>query len=150
MVLVAEDDDKDVLLLEYAFRRANSQADLHFVSDGKMALSYLRASDQYSDRGKFPFPAVVLLDIKMPKMTGLDVLEAIRDDPDLTRLTVIIFSSSAHERDLERASDLHANSYLVKPSDGHELTRLCQIVEEYWLTLHQSAPCRGEQSFLAH
>ena len=144
VVLVAEDDDKDVLLLEYAFRRIKSQADLRFVSDGKMAMAYLRATEPYSDRGKFPFPALVLLDIKMPKMSGLDVLEAIRDDPDLTRLTVIVFSCSAHERDIERASDLHANSYLVKPSDSQALARLCQVLEEYWLTLHRCAPCRGE------
>lgn len=144
VVLVAEDDDKDVMLLEHAFRQAKSRAVLRFVPDGKQAMAYLRAKYPYSDRGKYPFPAFVLLDIQMPKMNGLEVLKAIRDDPDLARLTVIIFSSSAHERDVNRASDLHANSYLVKPSDNHTLTRLCQVLEEYWLTHHRRAPCRWE------
>lgn len=144
VILVAEDNPDDVLLLQRAFRRANLQAELRFVHDGEQAMAYLKAEDKYSDRAKFPFPAFLVLDIKMPKMNGLEVLKAIRDDPGLARLTVIIFTSSAHERDVNRASDLHANCYLVKPSDSQTLMEVCQIFEELWLKRHRRSPCPEE------
>ena len=144
VILVAEDNEDDVMLLQRAFRRANLQADLRFVNDGEQAMAYLKGEDKYADRAKYPFPAFLVLDIKMPKMNGLEVLEAIRDDPRLARLTVIILTSSAHERDVSRASDLHANCYVVKPSDNETLMRVCQIFEDFWLKRHRRGPCSEE------
>lgn len=144
VILVAEDNEDDVVLLQRAFRRANIQADLRFVNDGEQAMAYLKAEDKYTDRAKYPFPAFLVLDIKMPKMNGLEVLEAIRDDPGLTRLTVIVLTSSAHEHDIGRASDLHANCYVVKPSDNETLMKVCQTFEEFWLKRHRRGPCAEE------
>jgi CheY-like chemotaxis protein len=144
VILVAEDSEDDVRLLEYAFRRADSQAELRFVSDGMQAMAYLKAEGLYADRQKYPFPAFLLLDIKMPRMNGLEVLQAIREDPDLRRLTVVIFSSSAHEGDLERATDLQVNSFLVKPSDPDTRQELCKLLDRYWLAYNRRAPCAGE------
>jgi CheY-like chemotaxis protein len=140
-ILVAEDDADDVFLLRRALTRAGIQAQLQIVADGEQAMSYLRGEHDYDDRQRFPFPSLTLLDIKMPRMTGLEVLRAIRDDPSLKRLPVIIFSSSHQPRDIDQAFDLHANSYLVKTGDLGFLEHLLHKVEEYWLALNQCPTC---------
>lgn len=141
-ILVAEDREDDVFLMQLAFKKAGSQAALQFVPNGVEALAYLKGEDKYTDRSAFPFPDLMLLDLKMPKKNGLEVLEAIRADPLLKRLTVVVFTSSNQPRDIDLALELGANSYLVKPSDTKVLVGLLQRVEDYWFNLHQSSPHR--------
>jgi CheY-like chemotaxis protein len=138
-ILVAEDDENDVFLMQRAFVQARSQSALRFVSNGEEALAYLRAEGPYTDRNQFPFPSLLLLDLKMPQKNGLEVLKIVRADADLKRLTVVIFTSSNQARDIDLALGLGANSYLVKPSDPRALASLLHRVEDYWLTLNQGS-----------
>src|SRR5581483_2731943 len=125
-VLVAEDNEDDVFLLKRALNKQDIKAQFQTVGDGEEAMAYLRAKGAYCDRGRFPFPALLLLDIKMPRKSGLEVLAEIRHDPDpiLARLPVVVFSSSAEPLDINEAYDHHVNSYLVKSGDYRVLDQL--------------------------
>jgi len=134
-ILAAEDNADDVFLLQRAFTKARLDCNLQIVSDGEEALAYLRADGKYADRKQFPFPSLLLLDIKMPKLNGLEVLKAVRSDPELKRLRVVMFTTSTHEHDRLLASELHANSFLLKPTDPDASVELLKMVENYWFTL---------------
>jgi CheY-like chemotaxis protein len=136
-ILVAEDNEDDAFLLRRAFGKAQFSNPLHLVPDGVEAMAYLKGTGQYADRAKFPFPALVLLDIKMPRMNGLETLAAIRKDPELKRLVVIFLSSSDQEQDINEAFDLRANSYLVKPNSAERMINILQKLREYWIGLNQ-------------
>jgi CheY-like chemotaxis protein len=136
-VLIAEDDPSDVFLLRRAFSAAGVSASLHFVRDGQEAIDYLGGEANYSDRNEFPLPDLMLLDLKMPRLNGFDVLEWLRQQPGLKRLLVTILTSSDQARDIDRAYDLGANSYLLKPHGTTELAELVQRVQRYWLDLNQ-------------
>ncbi|HZV37113.1 MAG TPA: response regulator [Verrucomicrobiae bacterium] len=141
VVLLAEDDEDEVFLLERSMKKMRLRIDLQVVRDGEQALAYLRAEGKYRDRRQFPFPAFLLLDLCMPRMNGLEVLAAIREDPKLTRLTVVMLTVSEHQADICRASDLHANSYLLKPSDLTQLDEMVLTLEKYWLAWNHCGPC---------
>jgi CheY-like chemotaxis protein len=143
-ILVAEDQEDDALLLRLAFRKAASKSMLKFVPDGLAALAYLQGEGEYADRNEYPFPGFLLLDLKMPRMGGLEVLELIRQDAHLKKLVVVIFTSSDQERDIDRALELGANSYLIKPSHLDDLTSLVRRLEDYWLSLNRTRPIGGE------
>ncbi|MDB6018582.1 MAG: response regulator receiver protein [Pedosphaera sp.] len=138
-ILVAEDNDDDTFFLRRALEKSGVQADLQIVADGEQAIAYLHAEGEYSNRQKFPFPCLVLLDIKMPKMNGFEVLDAIRRDHNLRRLVVVFLTSSDQVRDINLAADLAVNSYLVKAPDLDFLSQLLRRLEEYWLSLHKRA-----------
>jgi CheY-like chemotaxis protein len=140
-ILVAEDNEDDAYLLKRALSRAGIKVEAQIVPDGEQALAYLKGKNHYGDRQRFPFPWLTLLDIKMPRKTGLEVLKEIRNDPGLTRLPVILFTSSDEPRDIDRAFDLHANSYLVKSADLVSLENLLRKVEEYWIVLNRRPTC---------
>src|ERR1044071_8088044 len=97
VLLHVEDDPNDVLLLQRAFRKANAQLTIQAVTDGDKAVAYLNGTNDYADREKYPLPAIVLLDLKMPRKSGLEVLQWIRGEQKLRRLVVIIFTSSKHD-----------------------------------------------------
>ena len=137
VLLHVEDDPNDVLLLQRAFRKANAQLTIHSVSDGDKAVAYLSGSDEFGDREKYPLPNMVLLDLKMPRKSGLEVLAWIRAEQKLHRLVVIIFTSSKHDEDVNKAYDLGANSYLVKPVGFDMLVDLCKTLHQYWLTTNE-------------
>src|SRR5689334_13358867 len=113
-ILIAEDEENDAFLLKRCFNKAGIDADLHFVSNGDEALAYLRGEGRYSNRDHFPYPGLALLDIKMPRKNGFEVLEEIRNDDQLRRLPVVVYTSSDDPQDVNRAFDRHANSYLIK------------------------------------
>jgi len=136
-VLIAEDDPSDVFLLQRAFNAAGVPASLHFVRDGQEAIDYLGGEANYADRTAYPLPDLMLLDLKMPRLNGFDVLQWLRQQPGLKRLLVTILTSSDQARDIDRAYDLGANSYLLKPHGSGELAELVQRVERYWLDLNQ-------------
>src|ERR1041385_1840970 len=106
ILLHVEDDPNDVLLLQRAFRKANAALTIHAVTDGDKAVSYLSGADEFADREKYPLPSVVLLDLKMPRKSGLEVLAWIRNEKKVRRVVVIIFTSSKHDEDVNRAYDL--------------------------------------------
>jgi CheY-like chemotaxis protein len=132
-ILVAEDDPTDAYFFERAFRRAGLPVSLHFVRDGQEVLDYLQGEGQYADRARHPLPRLLLLDLKMPRLDGFDVMEWVRKQPSLSGMLVVIFSSSEEPRDINRAYGLGANSYLVKPHSMAELTVLVGQFKKYWL-----------------
>ena len=136
-ILLAEDNEDDVFLLQRAMTKARVTNPVQIVPDGEQALAYLRGEGIYGDRRKYPFPSLLLLDIKMPKMNGLEVLSVVRRDPLLKRLVVIFLTSSNQQRDINQAFDLNANSYLVKPAGTDRMTNILETVKNYWLALNQ-------------
>jgi len=136
-VLIAEDDPIDVFLLERAFATAAVPASLRFVRDGQEAIDYLEGKDRYADRQANPLPDLMLLDLKMPRLNGFDVLGWVRKQPGLKRLLVTVLTSSDHPEDINRAYDLGANSYLLKPHNSHDLADMMKRVQKYWLELNQ-------------
>lgn len=133
VLLHVEDDPNDVLLLQRAFRKASLPIAIQSVNDGDQAVSYLSGAGNFVDREKHPLPAIVLLDLKMPRKSGLEVLEWIRAQQRLKRVVVIVFTSSRHDEDVNKAYDLGANSYLVKPVGFDTLVDTVRLVHQYWL-----------------
>jgi CheY-like chemotaxis protein len=132
-VLYAEDEPDDVFFMERAFRRAGIEHGLHTVADGKEAMDYLSGKEKYADRTINPLPAVVLLDLKMPEFSGFEVLRWIRSTAEVAAVPVVILTSSAQRADIERASSLGANGYLVKPGNLEELAEVARAIKAYWL-----------------
>ena len=135
-VLVAEDDDIDAFLLERAFSRVGMKVPLKFVRDGQEAVDYLAAQDFVPDGSARPLPILFLLDLKMPRLDGFDVLKWLRQHPTLRRLCVVVFSSSNEPQDINLAYDLGANSYAVKPTDPGGLETFVRALGEYWFKRH--------------
>jgi CheY-like chemotaxis protein len=143
-ILVAEDLPDDVLMLRHAFTKAGIDAPLHFVTDGQEAVEYLKGERAFADRSKHPLPALLLLDLSMPRLNGFDVLEWVRGQPGLCRLPVVIFTSSQQSKDVNRAYELGANSYLVKPHALSNLHEIAQHLGNYWLRINVSPDVAGE------
>jgi CheY-like chemotaxis protein len=127
-ILHVEDNPDDVMLMNLAFSRAGVPAKLHVVSDGDEAIAALQ-NGVFSNGG----PVCLLLDVKLPRVSGLDVLAWIRSQPQLKRLPVILLTSSSQTSDINRAYDLGANSFLVKPPDLESLTELVKTIAHYWV-----------------
>lgn len=127
-ILHVEDNPDDVMLMNLAFNRAGISARLHVVSDGDEAINALEQSTVSGGA-----PVCVLLDVKLPRVSGLEVLAWIREQPRLRRLPVILLTSSSQTADINRAYDLGANSFLVKPPDLDSLTQLVKTVAHYWV-----------------
>jgi CheY-like chemotaxis protein len=142
IVLAVEDDPNDSVLLDRAFGRLKAPVRLEIVADGQQALDYLAGRGNYADRYRYPFPHLLLLDIKLPRLSGLAVLEQVRAHPDTKRLPIVMLTSSDQGIDVARAYDGGANSYLVKPSEPHALRELVAALTEYWLRFNQPAEGR--------
>ena len=136
-ILLVEDDYNDVLLIQRAFRKANIKPSVSTVSDGDEAVLYLQGQGKYADRAQYPVPLLILLDLKLPRRSGLEVLAWIRQQSQLRRLLVVVLTSSQEDSDLTQAYDLGANSYLVKPIDFQELVRLVELIDAYWFKTNQ-------------
>jgi chemotaxis family two-component system response regulator Rcp1 len=136
-ILLAEDNADDVFLMEQAFRKAAVPSRLHAVQDGLEALAYLRGEDVYADRGRFPVPDLLLLDLNMPRLNGFEVLETLRADQGWNRLPIFMLSASNLPADVRRAEDLHANAYVVKPNPVDDLVVFATTLQQ-WLrfTVH--------------
>jgi CheY-like chemotaxis protein len=135
-ILLADDDPNDVWLLRRAMRRVNDGSSLQVVEDGEAAIAYLAGRLPYADRQRFPLPALLLLDLKLPRRTGHEVLAWLRQEPGLKRLPVVMFPSSREPADVNRAYDLGVNSYLVKPVGADTLVSLLRLLHRYWLGLN--------------
>ncbi|MDB6064521.1 MAG: response regulator [Pedosphaera sp.] len=131
-VLLVEDDLNDIFLVKRAFKRANIPIPLQVVTDGVEAIHYLQGLDRYADRNRYPLPQLIVMDIKMPRKTGFEVLEWIKGDGVLKRVPVIIVSSSDHPPDINKAYALGANAYMIKPVDFKSVENLFQSITHYW------------------
>ena len=137
-ILLVEDNYNDVLLIQRAFRKAKIQPSMSIVSDGDRAIAYLAKEGEYADSDCFPEPLLILLDLKLPRRSGLEVLAWIQQQPDLKRIPVIVLTSSRENSDLTQAYDLGVNSYLVKPINFHDFVRLIELIGAYWFKANQN------------
>ena len=131
-ILVAEDDPLDAELLKRAMKRAAITGPVHFVKDGDEAIEYLQGHGRFADRILYPFPSVVLTDLKMPRRTGLELLDWLRKHPECRVLPAILMSGSWMPRDVDKAYHFGVNSYFRKPSTLDELTELMRLLKGYW------------------
>ena len=135
-ILLAEDNPADAEMAIDALREAKLANPVVHVEDGVEAMDYLLAQNGFANRPKGD-PAVVLLDIKMPRLDGLEVLKRMRSDDHLKRIPVVILSSSREESDLVRSWDLGVNAYVVKPVDVHQFFTAVQTVGRFWAVLNE-------------
>jgi len=135
-VLLVEDNLDDVILTRRAFKKAGIAADLVVVEDGEKAMGYLGGSGAYADRADYPWPALVLLDLKLPRASGFEVLEWIRSIAKLATLPVVVMTSSTQTEDIDRAYAAGANSYLEKPVHFQDLEHIVRQLDLYWLDLN--------------
>jgi CheY-like chemotaxis protein len=131
-VLLVEDNATDALMVTRAFRKAGLANPVRVVTDGDAAVAYLSGEGAYADRAAHPLPALILLDLKLPRRSGLEVLAWLKARPGLRRLPVAVLTSSAEAPDVARAYDLGANSYLVKPTGADALLALVRALGGYW------------------
>ena len=138
-VLLVEDNDDDVQLTRRALVQNRIGNELTVVHDGVAALEHLRRLASGAPSGP-PLPAVVLLDLKLPRMDGLETLKQLRSDPRLRRLPVVILTSSKEEQDIVKSYDLGANSYIRKPVDFEQFSAAIRQLGLYWLVLNEPPP----------
>lgn len=137
-ILLVEDSPDDALLIQRAFRKANLANPVQLVRDGEEAVAYLSGAAPYDDRGRFPLPVFMLLDLKLPRRSGLEVLAWLRQESAVRRLPVVVLTSSRESVDVNRAYDLGVNSYLTKPVGFEALIEMVKNVNLYWLVLNES------------
>lgn len=132
MILVAEDNPDDVLLLRHALKRAEITSPVHVCKDGEDAKEYLAGAGKYADREKYPFPGLLITDLKMPRCSGLELLEWISDHPTCSAMPVIVLSASALPPDVSRAYELGASTFFQKPASMDALVELLKSFQIYW------------------
>ena len=132
-VLIAEDVPNDVELLQRSFNQAGISVTTHIVTDGEECIAYLAGTGKYANREEHPLPDLLLLDLKMPKATGFDVLKWIRAQPSLSAMRVVVLTSSERIRDINLAYELGANSFLTKPLNFIDFTNTIQAMLKFWL-----------------
>jgi CheY-like chemotaxis protein len=131
-VVIAEDDEDDVMLLENALEAIACEHVVRIVRDGRELLDYLKGEGKYGDRKRYPFPNVLLLDIKMPRLSGLDVLRWLSKHPECSVMPTIVFSASEIEGDIKLAYELGASAYFVKPMAFQNLKEILRSMFEFW------------------
>jgi CheY-like chemotaxis protein len=137
-ILQVEDDPNDVFLLQHAMRKAGVANPIQVVTDGQEAIDYLYGADKFADREKFPIPCLILLDLKLPLVMGLEVLKWIRKQPGAS-WPVIVLTASAEDVDIASAYRLGANAFLTKPSEARKFVEIAKAIKEFWLT-HNMLP----------
>jgi len=140
IILLVEDNPDDVALTLRALKKNNITNEVVVAGDGAEALEYLMATGKYTGRATSDLPEVVLLDLKLPKVGGLEVLRAMRADPRTELLPVVVLTSSAEEADIIASYDLGANSYIRKPVDFEQFLEAVRQLGLYWLLLNQAPP----------
>src|SRR6185312_14335854 len=139
-ILVVEDDDNDLMFLKMAMKKVGVTNPIQVAKDGQEGLDYFQGSDKFADRSEFPFPYLVLLDLKLPYVMGLDVLAWIRAQPQFESTIVIVLTSSRHTHDIRTAYELGANAYLVKPADLNALERMVGALKDFWVGQNTPPP----------
>jgi CheY-like chemotaxis protein len=137
-ILLVEDDPGDVFRIQRAFRKSNLASALEVVTDGEKAIYYLNGEEPYQDRDRYPLPVLMLLDLKLPRRSGFEVLSWLRNESTIKHLPVVVLTSSDQPIDIERAYALGANSYLTKPPAPDALLEMVRVVGLYWLSFNRS------------
>jgi PAS domain S-box-containing protein len=131
-VLYVEDEESDAMFMERAFAEKGLAGKLRLVGTGRAAIDYLSGAGEFGDRGKYPVPGLVLLDLNLPQVSGFGVLEWIRNNPDYARLPVVVFSSSTREDDRVKARELGADEFVAKPSSGMKFGEVVERLQQRW------------------
>jgi CheY-like chemotaxis protein len=133
VILLAEDDPAHAEIIRRTMNISRIANRMEHVNDGQQALDYLYRRERFADPDVAPRPGLILLDLRMPRIDGLDVLRQIKSDADLARIPTVILTTSSAETDMAKAYDAHANSYLVKPVDFDKFTSMMDTIGYYWL-----------------
>jgi len=137
-ILLAEDNESDILITQRAFKEVSVKNDLYVVRDGEEALDFMYHRGRYTDKEKYPTPHLILLDIKMPKMDGFKVLETLKEDLEYMAIPVIMLTTSKNEDDIARSYRKHAASYIQKPIKYEEFLKFVDAFCSYWQTVVKS------------
>ena len=136
-ILLVEDEEAHAELTKRAIRKAGNANQVDIVSDGEQALDYLYNREKYADKKKYPVPGLILLDIKLPGIDGIEVLKRIKEDPDLKRIPVIMLTTSERDEDIVRSYEHYANSYLTKPVGFKAFEEKIVQAGFYWMILNK-------------
>jgi CheY-like chemotaxis protein len=142
-ILLVEDSEDDVFFMTRAFKAAGLLTPLAHVENGQKAIDYLSGKQPYKDRTQSPLPSLILLDLKMPFLSGFEVLRWIRSQSAHARVPVIVFTTSNQERDVETAYELGANAYLVKPDHADQCSDLANLIKRFWLDANVPPPVKA-------
>lgn len=142
VILLVDDNPHDVILIRLAFRKVGIIDTIHLVKNGDEAMRYIAGEEKYADRRLYPPPTLVLLDLKMPGANGFEVLKWIRSQETFADLVVVVMSGSRDDADIQRAYDLGANSYLIKPGKFEDLVKMMESLKDYrtWSGRKRTAP----------
>lgn len=139
-VLVADDDEDDRSLIKKAWDKSRVASDLRFVEDGEELIEYLSFAGRYSDPASAPRPALILLDLNMPRKDGREALREIKANPELRQIPIVILTTSQADEDISRSYDLGANSYITKPVTFGALVDVFQVLGKYWIEIADLPP----------
>src|SRR3954465_7542606 len=128
IILVAEDDEDYVILIRQVFAKAHIPNPIQVVWNGEEAISYLKGEGKYSNRDEYPLPDIFLLDLKMPRINGFEVLKWVRSQPNLSALRILVLTASGESRDVNQAYQMGSNSFLGKPMDFQDFTHLSRLI----------------------
>ena len=142
-ILIVDDDENDVVIMTMALEKANLSCPIRVATDGREAQDYLSGTGKFADRHAYPLPYLILMDLKLPRVMGLDVLKWLRERPEFDSTIVLVLSSSPMPDDIQRAYHLRANAYLVKPSGLDKLQVMAQAIKDFWYTQNQPALASG-------
>lgn len=142
-LLLVEDEPTSVFFFEHTVKKMGIPNPLRIAKDGREALDYLEGVGEFSDRLNFPLPGLVILDLKLPRISGFEVLQQLRQRPETRHIVVLILSSSASDEDIAKAYALGANGYLVKPLHLEKLQEIVRAIKDFWLTHNHAAPRAG-------
>ncbi len=137
-LLLVEDNDAHAEMVKRSFAQHKLKSRIYHVDDGQKALDYIFREGEYSDMEKFPSPHCILLDLRLPKIDGLEVLRRIKSDKNTRKTPVVILTTSAADKDIAQSYKYHANSYIVKPMDFSEFETLIDNLGHYWLAWNQN------------
>ncbi len=134
-ILIADDDEDDLMLIADAFEESRLKNPIDFVKDGEELMHYLRKEGQYADTGDIPLPGIILLDLNMPKKDGRTALKEIREDPKLRNIPIVVLTTSKSEEDILKTYDLGVNSFITKPVTFDGLVDVVKVLRQYWIEI---------------
>jgi CheY-like chemotaxis protein len=140
VILLVDDNPHDVVLIRLAFRKVGIIDTIQLVKDGAEAVRYIKGEGLYADRRQYPYPTLVLLDLKMPQTSGFEVLKCVRQEAKHDGIMVVVMSGSRNDADIEKAYSLGANSYLVKPTRFDELVKMMEALKDIGLGHKKNVP----------
>ncbi|MFP5213861.1 MAG: response regulator [Acidobacteriota bacterium] len=144
VILMADDDQDDCLLVKEAFLENRLANEIHFVEDGEVLMDYLYRRGRFSDSSLSPRPGIILLDLNMPKKDGREALKEIKHDPDLCAIPIVVLTTSKEEEDIYRSYNLGANSFVTKPVTFEGLVEVIKTLGKYWLEIVE-LPSNGKE-----